>query len=57
MAVKAIPIPILQRGANPRVLNKKTGKWDNVNLLPRSVWREAGVPDMALDKWKYVKKR
>ena len=47
---------MIQKAIKPRGLNKKTGKWDKVNLLPRGVWKEAGVPDKALDKWKYLKR-
>ena len=55
-AIKTTPIPMLQKGLKPRVLNKKTGKWEKANLLPRTVLKYAGVPDKALDKWKYLKR-
>ena len=45
---------MLQKGIKPRVLNKKNGKREKVNLIPRGVWKEAGVPDKALNKWKYL---
>ena len=54
-AISLTPFPIIQKAIKPRVLNKKTGKWEKVNLIPRGVWIEAGVPDKALDKWKYLK--
>ena len=54
-AIKATPMGILQKGTNPRVFNKKTGKWERVNIIPRSFWKEAGVPDKELDKWRYFK--
>ena len=55
-AIKTTPIPMLQNGLKPRVLNKKTGKWEKGNLLPRAVWKYAGVPDKAVNKWKYMKR-
>ena len=55
-AISLTPFPMLQKALQPRVLNKKTGKWEKVNLLPRGVWKNAGVPDKALDKWKYSKR-
>ena len=55
-AISLTPFPMLQKALKPKVLNKKTGKWEKVNLIPRNVWKEAGVPDKALDKWKYVKR-
>ena len=55
-AISLTPFPMIEKALKPRVLNKKTGKWEKVNLLPRGVWKEAGVPDKALDKWKYVQR-
>ena len=55
-AISLTPFPMIQKGIKPRVLNKKTGKWEKVNLIPRGVWKEAGVPDKVLDKWKYFKR-
>ena len=55
-AISLTPFPMIQKAIQPRVLNKKTGKWEKVNLIPRGVWKEAGVPDKVLDKWKYCKR-
>ena len=55
-AISLTLFPMLQKGLKLWVLNKKTGKWEKVHLLPRGVWKNAGVPDMALDKWKYLKR-
>ena len=55
-AIKTTPIPMLQKGLKPCVLNKKTGKWEKANVLPRTVWKYAGAPDKAFDKWKYLKR-
>ena len=54
-AIKTTPMPMMQKGLKPRDLNKKTGKWEKVNLIPRAAWKYAGVPDKALNKWKYIK--
>ena len=35
---------------------QKTAKWEKVNLVTRGIWKNAGVPDKALDKWKYLKR-
>ena len=55
MAIKTTPMPMMQKGSKPRVIHKKTGKWEKVNLIPRAAWKYAGVPDKALNKWKYMK--
>ena len=55
-AISLTPFPMIQKAIKPRVLNKKTGKWEKVNLIPRGVWKEAGVPDKEVDKWKYLKR-
>ena len=47
---------MLQKALKPRVFNMKTGKWEKVNLLPRGIWKNAGVPDKAVDKRKYLKR-
>ena len=44
-AIKTTPIPLLQKGLKPRVLNKKTSEWEKANSLPRTVSKYAGVPD------------
>ena len=56
-SIKTTPIPMLQKGLKPRVLNKKTGKWEKANLLPRTVWKYAGVPDKALEIFKKIGKK
>ena len=55
-AISLTPFPMIQKAIKPRVLDKKSGKWEKVNLIPRGVWKEAGVPDNVLDKWKYFKR-
>ena len=55
-AISLTLFPMLQKALKPHVLNKKTDKWEKVNLLPRGVWKNACVPDKALDKWKYLKR-
>ena len=47
-AIETTPMPMMQKGLNPRVINKKTGKWEKVNLIPRAAWKYAGVPDEML---------
>ena len=47
---------MLQKGLKPRVVNKKTGKWEKATLLLKTVWKYAGVPDKALNKWKYLQR-
>ena len=55
-AISVTLFPMIQKAIKPQVLNKKTGKWEKVNLIPRGVWKEAGVPNKVLDKCKYFKR-